>query len=187
MDMINIGGLMKTLMTVIVLVLVTFTASAETSVEVLGPVAMTYHPVVGSGGCSQFANKLSKSGCLIANNEYGLVLSQESDGKYQSAVFFMGNDSVGSEMEGGLYERGYEYGGLQLGLALGVYFQGDQEYYNRGLIPFEIGSVNGIGIVPVLAIAVNYKIDLSKHTFLKLNNILSPVMTNSVLSIGWRF
>lgn len=155
-------------------------------VEVLGPRAITYH-VMHTRNASQYANKLSGDGELIDNPEYGLSYTYKDKTVYTSFTGFIGQESVGSPMEGLVIERGYYIDHWQLGLALGGYAQNDKDFTNKGLVPFRIAQIGTTGLVPIAGIAINYKIDLPNHTFIKLNNILSPIITNSVLSLGWGF
>lgn len=175
-----------TYMACIVMALVTYTALGDT-IEELGPVVMTYHPTLPASICQGFSGKLSKNGCLISNYELGLAYTIENGDKFQKFIVFGGTDSVGSNMGGLLYERGYEFWGFDVGFAIGGYLQVDQTFYDKGIAPFQLSSVNGYGIVPIMGLVLDYKIPLSDTTFLGINNILSPVITNSVLSLGWRF
>jgi hypothetical protein len=154
------------------------------SVEIIGG-SLTYH-LLGNDFDSN-SNKVSNDGRLIANPLFGLQYTTENNAYYESMALFSGDNSVGTQILGVKAAKGIKIGNLYLGLALGAYEQDDTEFNNRGIIPFEIGRLGTTGIVPVFGAEVNYKIVSYKDVFVKINNIISPVLTNTTLSVGVSF
>lgn len=157
---------------------------ADTDFEVLGG-GITYHVIDPGSNDAHFAHIISNDNRLIANPMFGLTLGEHDDRIFQSGTIFGGENSIGNSMFGGIYERGYQVGNWQLGLAVGAYEQNDNQYREKGIEPFRLTEVNGTGIVPVLGAAINYKINFSEQFYIKLNNVISPVITNSTISFGW--
>lgn len=158
-----------------------------TSIEVLGG-ALTYHVLVGdSKANAQNAHKITSNGNLISNPEIGIAVTTITNRMFQSKVIFGGENSIGHSMSGALYERGVVYGNYQLGFVAGAYIQDDDAFRNLGVIPFRAFEFNGTGVVSVLGLTLNYQIVLSKNCYLKLNNIISPVITNTSISLGFNF
>jgi hypothetical protein len=125
-------------------------------------------------------------------------------------TMFGGANSVGLPMSGMVYERGYAFGGLDVGWVGGGYEQNDYAWRQKTQTnqvvsvvsnnyetftttktttyePFRLFEINGIGFVPIVGGAINYRVSLSKTTYIKLNNIISPVITNTSLAFGWNF
>src|ERR1019366_4965849 len=98
-----------------------------------------------------------------------------------------GSNSVGKQMAGFLYTEGIEISGLQVGITYGGYEQESKYYDNLGLNSFRVVNISGIDLVPVLGLQVNYKIKLSDDYYLKLNNLIDPVLFNTTLSFGRSF
>lgn len=167
--------------------MMSYTAHADISVQLLGPIALTQHVLNDNNAAHRYTNRVSKDGSLIANPEIGVIITDTSKDYYESYGIFGGQNSVGGLMGGGLFEFGTVYGHWQIGGALGSYLQDDCEFNRRIISPFELGRSHNIGLAPVIGVAVNYKIQLSKKTYLQLNNILSPIITNTVLSVGFQW
>jgi hypothetical protein len=182
----NKGFPMKHIFLILFLVLSSTAAYAETelktSIEFLAG-GLTYH-VIDSGSSSYNANKVSSDGRLISNPEFGIVLTQQFSYLYQSGAVFGGQNPVGQPMGGALYQFGYAIDNLQIGAAAGAYLQDDNAFRNAGVEPFRMFEVGSIGVVPVLGLALNYNIPLSEKTYLKINNVITPIITNSSLSFG---
>lgn len=90
-------------------------------------------------------------------------------------------------MAGGLYTEGVEVNGLQVGLAMGGYEQQARPYSDLGINTFRLVAVDGVDFVPILGLALNYKVELKDGVYIKLNNLIEPILTNTTLSLGYNF
>lgn len=147
----------------------------------------TYHFTNPDNVGDKFENKVSKDGRLINNNLYGLVIRDTVDNEaYSSHYFFGGVDSVGSPIYGYLRSMGfilptYTY----LGFAFGGYWMENKTWEKK-----QIDHTNGIkisktnSIVPVVGIEISQKIPLGGGLFLKINNLISPVLSNHSVGLG---
>lgn len=169
----------------LLLLLLTFNSDAQTSLELVGG-SLTYH-VMNPGDSNQFANRLSPDGRLIRNPIIGVQEIHELDGEYWSLGAFAGQNSVGDDIMGFKVSRGKRIGNWYLGLVAGAYEQSSEGFYDKGMVPFQIAKVGDVGVVPLLGIEANYRVNLSQKYYLKLNNLISPVITNTTISLGISF
>ena len=65
--------------------------------------------------------------------------------------------------------------------------QDDAAFRRTKEIPFSVGTVQGLDIVPIFGAEVNYKIELNNSVYLKINNLLTQVITNHTIIIGMEF
>lgn len=157
---------------------------ASDSAELIGG-GLTYH--LTSGGAKYFDHKLSTDGRLINNPMLGARLLQENDLHYTAETLYGGENSVGFPMGGAMFSTGWKVGGFYLGGVLGTYLQNDDQVRAAHVIPFKLFEVGSMGVVPVFGIEANYRINLNDRLYLKLNNLISPVLTNTSLSAGVNF
>lgn len=162
-------------------------AHAQDSTElVLGGV--TYHVIDQENESTRYSNKLSSDGKLILTPTIGYTKQYSLPfDEYASATLFLATDSVGQPAGGALGQWGYVFGNWQTGLVLGVYAQNDWEFHHRGIAPFECAEIGNIGLVPVGGFAVNYRVFMGKNTYIRFNNLISPVITDHTVSIGRNF
>lgn len=111
----------------------------------------------------------------------------EDKAYYESLAVFTGNDSVGGQIGGVKASKGVKLGNVYLGFVVGAYEQDDNKFDKVGLIPFQIAKAGSTGIVPIIGGEVNYKIGLYRDMFMKINNIITPVLTNTTLSLGFSY
>lgn len=166
------------------LMMISSIASAEYSLELIGG-GLTYH-VIDNGAASQFSNKLSNDGRLIYSPTIGLkILNRPGDYSYKSAAIFRGLNSVGSPMTGGILATGLAIGPFNLGFVIGGYVQNNEDFRARGIQPYSVfGNTNAF--VPIAGVEGNVRIPLGEKTYLGINNILTPIITNHSLSLGYR-
>lgn len=167
----------------LVLLLLSAAAHAESSFEVIGG-SLTYHVIDTSGRTNLYSNKVSTDGRLIANPILGFQYTDQGIYEYQCIALFTGQDSVGGPIFGAKYSSGFRFGNWYVGYVLGAYEQNDKGYDNLGIVPFQVAKTGNTGVVPVLGVEADYKIVLSRDTYVKLNNIISPVITNTTISLG---
>lgn len=158
-------------------------ADVDTSLELIGG-GLTYH-LIDNGGSVKNVNKLSGDGRLIDNPLLGVGIEIEVyHFLYQTFIGFSGANSVGKPIGGGLYEIGLVLNSFQIGLTAGAYVQNDVAFRDSGEEPFRLFEIGQYGLVPIVGLNVNYKLKLSNSVYLKLNNIITPILTNTTVSVG---
>ena len=172
------------LVSILITVSMAISARAD-EVEVLGG-ALTYH-LIDNGTAHAYSNKLSSDGRLISNPMAGVAITTHENVFFQSYAVFFGEDSVGGSMGGGSFTSGVEVNRLQVGAIAGGYIQAAKPYTDRNVNAFRLTAINGTDFVPLLGLAINYKVPLSSTCFLKLNNIISPILTTSLVSVGFNY
>lgn len=158
------------------------------SLEVIGG-SLTYH-LIDNGGNIHNRNRVSENGRLIDNPVLGISVTNNpvlGSHVFQSFAAFVGENSEGLGMAGGLYETGWELGNFQLGGIVGAYVQDNRAFYKAGEKPFSIAETGIYGIVPLVGAAINYKVSITKAFYLKLSNIITPVIASSTLNLGFNF
>lgn len=173
--------------------LLLFGGPSHADLEVIGG-GLTYH-LIDNGAAPMFSNKLSSDGRLIANPIVGLAYTQHQGLIFNTYTVFGGANSVGKSMAGGLYSEGLEteivnnrtIDHFQFGWAIGGYEQQSHYYTDLGINSFRFVNVNGVDLVPVVGIVLNYQVNLNRDYYLKLNNLVSPVLLNSTVSFGINF
>lgn len=169
----------------LVLLLLTFSSQAQTSLEIVGG-SITYH-LINPGDATQFSNKMSADGKLIHNPLIGIQEVHELKDEYWSLGVFVGENSIGQDIAGFKYSTGEKMGHWYIGFVIGAYEQSSSGFYDKGIVPFQVAKIDDTGIVPVVGVELNYKIVLTRDSYLKLNNIVSPAITNSSISLGFSF
>lgn len=175
---------------ILVLILALNAFAEQSSFEIIGG-GITYH-IMDQGGAQYYTQKISNDGRLIFNPTlgFGIVHKIETPeyvtDQYASLKVFTGANSVGKPMNGVIMGYGWKYGPLYFGPVLGGYFQDDKEFEDQGVIPFRLFEVNHVGFVPILGAELDMKFNINKDCYLKLNNLISPIVTNTSLSFGFQ-
>lgn len=170
----------------IILLLFSFSSFAD-SIELIGG-SFTYHLLADDTTAQYFSNKISSDGKFIRTPLIGVAYNTiDTDGGFLTYIVFTGQNSFSQPMTGGLVESGGIYGHWNIGGVIGLYEENMIDWQAIGAVPFYIGVAGNTGFVPVLGIAVNYQIPLSKAMFFKFNNIISPLLINNSISLGWNF
>lgn len=172
----------KFLLSLLFLLPLTAQASDKSLELVLGGV--TFHVMGDDDVSSLYSNKLSNNGRLIATPTLGVRYTRSPDVTYESAAIFIGTNSVGERIYGATASYGLKLENLELGLIGGGYIQNNNDFYAKGIIPYSLTDGTN-ALVPIFGIELNYRIRLGESTFLGINNILSPVITNHNLSLGF--
>jgi hypothetical protein len=177
---------MKTIIKILFVITLfnSYAYAGQTSVEAIGG-GITYH-VIDDGASSKYVTKWSSDGRLIFNQLYGIKYIDEFFDTYWSMALFGGNNSIGAPMTGAMGSLGFVWGNFNYGLAMGGYLQDDNAFRSKGIEPYRLSEFGNTGLVPILGAEINYKVDLSNRVYLRLNNLVSPVITNTSLSIGYR-
>lgn len=140
---------------------------------------LTYHMFLEPDVTEKFTNKVGFSGALIANPMLGLGYTYVDDSTklYDSYRGFIGENSIGQPLIGGMYFYGKELKGIDLGMGIGAYIEDDSKFKQRGI---ETGS----NIIPIYGFEINPKIILNNKKFIKFNNLISPLLIISTISFG---
>ena len=140
---------------------------------------LTYHMFLDPDITENFSNKVGFQGALIANPIVGLGYTyvDEETKLYDSYRGFIGQNSIGQPMIGGMYFYGKQLKGIDLGMGIGAYIQDDSQFKKRGI---DVGS----NIIPIYGFEINPKIMLDNKKFIKFNNLISPLLIISTLSFG---
>jgi hypothetical protein len=170
----------------LVLLLSPILGLADSSIEVVGG-SLTYHPFDTDHTASYYTDKVSNNGKLIDNPLLGIQYSTEDKDYYKSAALFVGDNSIGQNIAGFKVSEGFKTCNFYVGAVLGAYEQDDSTFSKDGITPFQIAKTGTTGIVPVVGGEVNYKVIVNREMYLKLNNIISPAITNTTLSLGFSF
>lgn len=173
---------MRMLLVIILTLILSSFSRADSAIELIGG-SITYH-VIDDGASSKYVTKLNGDGRLIFNPLLGAKYLSQETYTYWSASAFTGKNSIGSYMNGAMMSYGLHTTNLYVGGVIGGYEQDDDAFRSQGIDPYRLAEINNQGLVPIVGVEINYKVDLNNLFYLKLNNILSPVITNTSLSIG---
>ena len=126
------------------------------------------------GSCSmgkRYENRVADCGKIINNKLIGISQTSADDFKGR---FFIGENSVGTLMVGGTFSYIGNEEGFDLGPVFGLYFQDTSMFNERKIDVF--GDLNGsIGIMPVMGLELQYKVDRYK---------VFSIATPAVINIG---
>lgn len=161
---------------------------AKTEKEI-GLGSYSYHILGDAESFAKLEHKASTDGRLISNPMLSFKKTVTKGQYYTSDAFFAGNNSVATAMAGYVAATGaYVSRNLQLGFVYGVYAQDNREFIKRDIVnPFSIFQENKINIVPIFGAEINFKANITKKYFLKLNNVITPAVTNHTVSFGLEF
>lgn len=156
------------------------------SVEVIGG-GYTYH-LIDFGASDAYKRKITSNGRLIENPTFGLLF-HERIGRffYRSVGAFAGSNCLGRPMQGMVYSDGIEIGNFQAGAGLGAYFQESKYFSDLNVSSFRIANIRGVDVVPILGLVFNYKVNLTDSTYIKINNLVGPIITNTLFSLGYNY
>lgn len=176
---------------VFALLFVTASVAHADSIEVVGgsitahllPFS-TYSPKVDP--YKSLAGQLGQNTGVIANPLFGLRYVGEDERTYWTAAGFFMENSVGQPSAGFLTSLGRKFfnGHLYAGGVLGAYEQCDSCYIESGLWPYKFTTIGDTDIVPVIGIEINFRVNISEKYYLKLNNIVTPLLTNTTIGFG---
>lgn len=146
----------------------------------------TYHLTNPENIGNKYENKVSKDGRLIDNPMFGIGFKTVVDTAYQTNNFFGGQDSVGSPIFGIMRATGYRSSwGFHAGFVYGAYFMNNKTWVERGIMHTNALKVSDASsIVPLIGVEISQEIPLGKTIYLKLNNLITPVLTNHSVSFG---
>ncbi len=154
------------------------------SFELIGG-GLTYH--MAGDASPYYTDKVSSDGRLIDNFIYGAGVNYiDSTGLYISIRYFKGNNSVHLPINGGTFSAGAAYKYLDVGWIIGGYVQNEYDFIATGIIPFSLNHGSN-SVVPIIGVEISPKLPLGNSFYLKLNNILTPLLTNHTISLGLNF
>jgi hypothetical protein len=138
--------------------------------------------------CSKYENKVSKNGCNINNPLYGISFRETINGAYRQNSFFFGQDSIGSNIVGYMNTMGMASDwGLELGLTFGFYFMSKKPWEAKGIQTPSLSVGSDYSLIPVAGIQGDFRIPVGNSLFIKLNNLITPTISNHNVSIGWSY
>lgn len=147
---------------------------------------LTYHVFDPDNVSEVNSNKISKDGRLIANPLLG-YRSVDTDGlDYTSMLSFVGVNSINQPIFGAAASIGIAGDFGRIGFIGGAYMQDNRKFLDKGVQPFTLIPGSGWGPTPLLGVEYIHKIDLSNKTYLMLNTLISPIILNASIGIGWR-
>lgn len=167
------------------LALLLLTINSVADVEVVGG-SLTYH-LIDYSNAVQYSNKLSNDGRLIDNPILGIQYVKESRLTYESIGVFTGENSIGKDILGLKLSTGEKMSNLYLGVVIGAYEQSTKSFRDKNIVPFQVGQVGDVGIVPLVGVELNYKIKVANKIYVKINNVVTPILTNSTISLGFSY
>lgn len=170
---------MKYLICLLILISYNAEAAGPTQIEYITG-GLTNHLWSDGQTSSMLSNKLFNDGKWLYTPIQGIGLIFEQKPYYRAIRAFGGLNSVGSQMYGMTISSGLSSDWFDFGAIAGLYIQNDNDFYNRGIKPFSVMN----GVVPVIGTEFNLKLDITKDYYIKLNNIISPAITNHTISLG---
>lgn len=147
---------------------------------------LTYHVFNPNGVADHFEHKVDSTGQLISNPMIGFRRVTITGVEYTSVVYFGGENSIGEAMAGAAYSSGFIVDSWRLGLIAGVYFQDNDKFLDRGIQPIYLIPHPGIGPTPVLGAEVTKTWNVDHDVYILFNSLLSPIILNATVGIGWR-
>lgn len=178
---------MKSILALLLFFLSSNYAYSELRVQ-LGTGSITPH---FSGSKKNYCNQWNNTG-IIANKTYYFSLYAGNFGM----TYLVGNDSICSEIEGlFLYYSLNRQQWWDLGIQFGGYAYNEKNWIlHAEKTPSGIDApepvttdFHGRAVVPVLALAWNIHLVRRDSWSLKLNNMLTPIITNHSLAFEFRF
>lgn len=100
---------------------------------------------------------------------------------YMSNTFLVGLNSVHEPMAGYYLSFGIWAGSHKIGWAGGMYFQDNNKFRQKNVMPFSVYEVRGTGFVPIMGLEHQYFID--KKIFTSI--LVTPVVAN--FGLGFSF
>lgn len=177
---------MKYLVVLALLLGCTAALAENREIEVIGG-GLTYH-LLDNSKPHLYSHQVSGDGRLISNPLYGVgySVSYPKSQAYDFFALFGGENSIGRQVWGGMIGHGTEWKYVRLGWVLGAYIQNDNDFQGTDVVPDSMNR-GANAIVPVVGLHLALRLPLGDRYELKMNNIVSPLLTNSTLSLGVRF
>jgi hypothetical protein len=144
-----------------------------------------------SGSKRNYCNQWNNSGIIVNKTYYMTLLMGDV-----AFTYMKGNDSICSEIEGiFLLFNLKESQWWDIGIQVGGYAFNEKNWEDHAAKTPEgieapeplTARINGRAFVPVLALAYNIHLIRRDSWSLKLNNMLTPVITNHSLAYEFRF
>lgn len=141
-------------------------------------------------GADKFENKASDGGRVITNRIVGVSVYERDADDYQMFSGFIGQDSIGSPIQGGLFGGGMYFDRFRVGMFCGVYIFNNRNWskvYGNAVRPFYLYKNNSWGITPLAGINLDYVFSLDNGIQFGIINRVTPTLTNHAMSIGYKF
>lgn len=160
-------------------------ANATNYNEVIGG-SLTYHIFDPNDQGLNYSNRVDSTGALIQNPLLGYRQVHQSGSEYTSQTVFTGQNSIGQPMFGMAYSSGFTTGTFRFGTVAGFYFQDADAMLKRNVTPIYIIPHPGWCPSPVLGLEFIKTVEFSNDRYLILNGLVTPILLNATVGIGWR-
>lgn len=101
-----------------------------------------------------------------------------SSDTYMSYVGFMGADCIDSPITGAAFSTGFNFEYLDVGSIVGAYKYNRKAWKDANV---NIGTI--LPFLPIIGLELNFKYQITDKLGVKFNNIITPVITNSSMSL----
>lgn len=158
---------------------------AEIADEVLVG-SLTYHIFDPGGISKKFSNKVDSTGMLISNPLAGYRQIHTDGNDYFSEMVFAGENSIAEPILGAVWSFGLTSGGFRIGPIVGFYFQDNKKMLDKGILPITLIPYAGWSPAPVIGLELVKTYDLNKKCYFLLNGLITPILLNASIGVGWR-
>lgn len=146
----------------------------------------------------RFANKVSKDGRTINNPLYSLSFLSGDKKSYGSFNLYGGQDSIGSPMHGFMLSKGIgaiDESGVQIGGIWGLYFYNEKNWEKKfhdrpEQTPSWLRATYGDsfrGVNMIIGLEINAQLMITEGAYLKLRNVITPMITIHSIGIGFNY
>lgn len=169
---------------IILIILIVLKKVHANEVELtLGSVSM--HTTVDPSNV-RLSNRITNDGRFVFNPLYGVGYTINRETLYYSFKAFTGLNCVADHIYGGTASLGYSWQHIRLGGIIGGYIQDDTAFTARNIEPFSIiGNRNAL--VPIIGAELIFMFKVTDTSFIKVNNLISPILMNTSIGYGVRY
>lgn len=152
--------------------------------EVVGG-SLTYHIFDPNDEGTNYSNRIDSIG-LIRNPLMGYRQVHQTGYEYTAQTVFTGQNSIGQPIFGMAYSSGFANGSFRFGTVAGFYFQDSDAMNKRNVTPVYIIPHPGWCPSPVLGLEFIKTFELTEDKYLIFNGLVTPLLLNATVGIGWK-
>lgn len=161
------------------------TCNANSNEVIAG--SLTYHVFNFNHVADNYSNKMNPEGTLIDNLLVGYRRVQESSSSdYTAQTYFAGENSIAEPMAGIALSRGVYSKFGRIGGVVGFYLQDNRKMLDRGIMPVTMFPCRCVAPAPIVGVEAVKTIELSDKTYFMINSLISPILINATVGIGWK-
>ena len=134
----------------------------------------------------KFDHKTSLGKQIILNPLYAIRHTEYLNDYYLAQEFFFGEDSIGSPIAGIGFAKGVYNKVGELGLVGGTYVS-NTKTWDRAQVETLGVPVGSHKLVPVMGVEANLNLFRIGELQIKLNNLITPVLSNHTIGVSWAF